>query len=190
MFRKFFVVAFLLFFLLLYSTGLVSAHASDKVYTADRFDVSAQVLANNTMRVTETEVFHFSGGTFSFVTRSLPTDNTDNINVLSASMDQQSMSEGTSSGQYEVNGGNPITVTWHFLVQPETTHTFTLNYEIDGIVQKHPQQDLIDWKPLPNQHSYPISSSTITIAYPQSAALVQQPEVDQGTANVSTTPGQ
>ncbi len=131
MLHKSVVVTFLLFFLLLASTAMASAHTRDKVYIADRFDVSAQVLPTNTLRVTETEVFHFSGGTFSFVKRELPTDNTDSINVLSASMDGQSMSEGSSTGQYEEDDGNPITVTWHFLAQPDTTHTFTLTYEIE-----------------------------------------------------------
>ena len=83
MLQKSVVVTFLLFLFLLFSAGIVSAHTSDKVYTADRFDISAQVLQTNTLRVTETEVFHFSGGTFSFVKRELPTDNIDGINVLS-----------------------------------------------------------------------------------------------------------
>ncbi len=150
----------------------------------------APITADNTLHVTETEVFHFSGGTFSFVIRELPTDNTDGINIISTSMDQQDMSQGTATGQYEVDYRNPVKITWHFLAQPESTHTFTLTYEIKGIVQKHPQQDLVDWKPLPLQHSYPISSSTINISYPQNASLMQTPEVDQGSASVSTSPGQ
>ncbi len=182
------------FFLLLLAffaiRGQAYAYSQDKVYTANRFDVAAQITSDNTLHVTETEVFHFSGGTFSFVIRELPTDNTDGINIISTSMDQQDMSQGTATGQYEVDYSNPVKITWHFLVQPKSTHTFTLTYEIKGIVQKHPQQDLIDWKPLPLQHSYPISSSTISISYPQNASLVQTPEVDQGSASVSTSPGQ
>jgi len=179
-------------FLLLsfFSTGHVQASAHDKTYSATRFDVTAHIQTNNTMQVTETEVFHFSGGTFSSVVRNLPTDNTDDVTVLEAGMDGQSMSEGTTTGHYEIKSGNPIMITWHFQAAAESTHTFTLTYQMQGIVQKQAQEDLIDWKPLPTEHPYTITSSTITIDYPSTASLRSTPEIDQGEAAISQAPGE
>ncbi|HEY4383376.1 MAG TPA: hypothetical protein VGN34_02720, partial [Ktedonobacteraceae bacterium] len=56
--------------------------------------------------------------------------------------------------------------------------------------QKQAQEDLIDWKPLPTQHPYIITSSTITIDYPSTASLRSTPEIDQGEAAISQTPGE
>jgi hypothetical protein len=171
-------------------TNHAQASANDKSYIADKFDATAQIATDNTMQVTETEVFHFSGGSFSFVSREIPTDNTDGITILSAGMDGQTMSQGSDTGQFEVDASsNPITITWHFLAQPETTHTFTLKYQIQGIIQKQSQEDLVDWKPLPDKHAYLITSSTITLNYPPTATLLRTPEIDQGEATISQATG-
>jgi hypothetical protein len=179
----------LFLFLFFFFTSHAQASANDKTYSANKFDVAAHIQTDNTMQVTETEVFHFSGGSFSTVVRDLPTDNTDGIDILGAGLDGENITEGTTTGHYEIESGNPITITWHFAGADDSTHTFTLNYRMKGIVQKQAQEDLIDWKPLPTQHQYIISSSTITIDYPGTASLRSKPEIDQGTANITQSPG-
>src|ERR1700692_3463878 len=100
MLRRFIFASLFLLLTFFVASGQGSAHTFDKIYTANKFDVNAQITSNNILHVTETEVFHFSGGTFSFVIRELPTDNTDGIDIISTSIDQQAMSQGTDTGQY------------------------------------------------------------------------------------------
>src|SRR5215472_12532537 len=157
MMRKILLALIPVFLLLLISSQQSQASAA-KSYRADEFDVSAAIASGGTMDVTETVTFRFTGGPFTFVTRQLPTDNTDGISITSASMDDQTMSEGTSAGQYEVNSGNPISIKWHFPSTADSTHTFILKYHIEGIIQKSSTDstDLLDWRPLPRSHDYTI----------------------------------
>ncbi len=190
MFRRIFLAlipAFLLFLI----CSQHSQAASAKSYSADQFNVSGAIAAGGTMDVTENVTFHFTGGPFTFVSRQLPTDNTDGISVISAGIDGQTMSEGSSPGQYEVKSGNPLSITWHFSPTSDSSHTFTLNYHIQDILQKSSTDstDLLDWKPLPLSHDYNISTSIVTITYPSSTSLVSAPEVAQGSATVSQSMG-
>ena len=186
------LVAFVPAFLLLLAFSHQSQASSAKSYSADQFNVSATIASGGTMDVTENVTFHFTGGPFTFVSRQLPTDNTDGISVTSASMDNQAMNEGSAAGEYEVTSGNPISVTWHFSSTSDSSHTFTLNYHIQGIIQKSSTDstDLLDWKPLPTSHDYSISNATVTIVYPSSTVLASAPEVYGHTATVSQSTGQ
>ena len=187
------LLAFLSAFVLVLAFSHQSQASSAKSYSADQFNVSAKIASGGTMDVTENVTFHFTGGPFTFVSRQLPTDNIDSVSVVSASIDNQTMSEGSTPGQYEVDSSNnPISVTWHFSPTSDASHTFTLNYHMEGIIQKSSTDatDLLDWMPLPTSHDYSISSSVVTITYPSSAALVSAPKVAQGTAIVSQSAGQ
>ena len=87
-------------------------------------------------------------------------------------MDDRFFSEGTESGQVEIMQDNPIQVKWHFAPTSDATHTFVLNYRVQGIVQKEQNADALYWKALPTQYDYTIRSSTITVTYPQQATLL------------------
>src|SRR5215468_4642601 len=104
MFRKIFLALVPAFLLL-----PVFSHSSQanptKSYRADQFNVSATIANGGTMDVTENVTFHFTGGPFTFVSQQLPTDNTDGISIASAGIDNQTMSEGSLAGQYEVQSG-------------------------------------------------------------------------------------
>ena len=161
-----------------------------KDYSADRFDVQITVQNDGTLLVKETVVFKFVGGPFTFVFRDIPTDKTDTIAIQSAYMDDRFFSEGTESGQVEIMQDNPIQVKWHFAPTSDATHTFVLNYRVQGIVQKEQNADALYWKALPTQYDYTIRSSTITVTYPQQATLLDSPQVRQGTAMISTVPNE
>lgn len=159
-----------------------------KDYSADRFDAQITVQNDGTLLVNETVVFKFVGGPFTFVYRDIPTDKTDNIAIQSAYMDDRLFSEGTGSGQVEIMQDNPIQVKWHFAPTSDATHTFVLNYRVQGVVQKEQNADALYWEALPTKYDYTIRSSTITVTYPQQATLLGSPQVRQGTAMISTVP--
>src|SRR5215472_6200591 len=176
------IVAFSLVMLLLAQRQAVPT----KEYSADRFDVSIAVQEGGSLIVTEAVTFKFVGGPFTFVFREIPTDKTDGISILSASMDDQTMQQGTGAGQVEIAYGNPVKVTWHFAPLSDQTHTFVLTYKVLGVFQKESDADVLNWEALPTNYDYVIRSSAIGVSYPDMAILIGTPEVVRGSAQVMT----
>jgi Predicted membrane protein (DUF2207) C-terminal domain/Predicted membrane protein (DUF2207) N-terminal domain len=179
------IVAFSLLMLLLAQRQAVPA----KDYAAERFNSSIMVREGGSLSVTETITFKFVGGPFTYVFRDIPTDKTDGIVIESASMDDQTMQQGRGTGQFEVTYGNPVKVTWHFASMTDQTHTFVLTYQVQGVVQKAQNADVLNWIALPISYAYSIRSSNITVSYPEQAVLIGTPEVVQGPAEVNTIAG-
>jgi hypothetical protein len=160
-----------------------------KTYSAEQFNQAITVQQDGSLLVKETVIFTFTGGPFTYVYRDLPTDKTDGVVVLSATMDERTMPRGTGAGQVEIATGNPVKVTWHFAPLSDQTHTFVLTYRVLGVVQKASGADLLDWEVLPTQYDYAIRSSTTVVRYPEQAALLGAPQVTSGAAQVSASPG-
>ncbi len=160
-----------------------------KTYSAERFDQAIAIQPDGSLLVEETVVFKFTGGPFTYVYRNLPTDKTDGISILSATMDERTMPKGTGAGQIEIVTGNPIKVIWHFAPLSDQTHTFVLTYRVLGVVQKARNADILNWEILPTDYDYAIRSSTATVIYPEQAVLLGPPQVTNGTAQVATNAG-
>jgi hypothetical protein len=104
--------------------------APAKEYSAERFDVSIAVQEGGSLIITEAVTFKFVGGPFTFVFRDIPTDKTDGISISSASMNGQTIQQGTGAGQIEIAYGNPVKVTWHFAPVSDQTLSFVLTYKV------------------------------------------------------------
>ena len=100
------------------------AQAQEKAYSAERFDVDMTVEEGGSLLITETVVFDFVGGPFTFVFRDLPTDQTDGVQILSASVDGLPYATGTNAGQVEIESGDPMRVTWHLEATSNATRSF------------------------------------------------------------------
>ena len=151
---------------------------AQKSYSADRFDVDVVVQEDGSLQVTETVVFNFVGGPFTFVFRELPTDHTDGIVDIVASVDGQ-------PGRVERTGRDPIRITWHLEPTSNTTRTFVLSYRVLGVVRQEDDSDLLLWQALPDEYEYAIASSTTTITYPSHLELVGSPIVQAGTTTIT-----
>ncbi len=160
-----------------------------KEYSAERFDVAIAVQEGGSLIITEAVTFKFVGGPFTFVFRDIPTDKTDGISISSASMDGQTMQQGTEAGQVEIAYGNPVKVTWHFTPVSDQTHTFVLTYKVLGVFQQESDADVLHWETVPTHYDYAIRSSTISVSYPDWAILLGTPEVVRGSAQVTTSTG-
>ncbi len=156
-----------------------------KEYRAERFDATWKVGADGALLVTETVVFRFDGGPFTFVYRELPADYSDGVEVLDARLDGQPLPRGEAAGSYEIDDGDPLKVTWHFAPTSDTTRAFELTYRVAGVVRREGGEDLLWWNFLPTDYEYPIDSATLTIIYPASAERVGAAEVRRGEAAVS-----
>jgi hypothetical protein len=163
--------------LLLWLLGSGAAPAVAKSYSAERFDCRIRLLAGGALEVTETVVFRFEDGTFTYVFREIPRRYTDAIQVRRASMDGRELPFGNQPGQVEIRRRSRLRVRWHF---PDpvsrSTHTFTLTYRVDGATRQSDAGDLLAWRALPGDHDYTIDSSTIEIELP--APLARAPAIE------------
>lgn len=186
--RTRFVVLMMIASLLLAAGAPIALGA--KSYSADRFDVDVAVQEDGSVLVTETIVFRFAGGPFTYVFRDLPTDHTDGVTVVSASLDGVTLPPGKEAGQVEIRGRNPIKVRWHFAETSDAVRTFVLTYRVLGVVRMADNADLLVWQALPDDYEYPIASSTIRVTYPKAIQRVAVPRVRAGEASVETSDGE
>lgn len=156
--------------LLLSATPALAA----KSYFAERFDVQMDIQEDGSAIVTETVEFHFSGDPFTFAFREISATETDGVTFLDASMDGLPMTQGTDPGQVEVEAGDPLKVTWHFVPTSDAAHVFTVRYRAEGIIRKGDADTLI-WRAIPEDHEYSISHSTITLTFPPEVIPLEEP---------------
>ncbi len=149
-----------------------------KDYNAERFDVQFDLQPDGSALVTETVVFRFEGGPFTYAFRDIEPTETDGVTFIAASMDGETMPLGTNAGQVEVTGSDPLKVKWHFAPTSDTTHEFAVRYRVDGVVRKL-GADTIRWRAIPQVHDYPIDRSTVTLTYPATARPIEPPTLDR-----------
>lgn len=141
--------------------------AAGKSYSADRFDVDLVVEPGGTLLVTETVLFQFSGGPYTYAFRQLDRSETDRIEIISAAMDGLELPPGMQAGQVEISdAGDPIDVRWHFAPTSDQARTFTLKYRVFGTTRLADSNDLVQWFVIPSDHEYDILSSTVTVHLP------------------------
>lgn len=174
MIRKF---SLALTIILLFSVVIVNPALAEKSYSADRFDVQIDLQENGSAIVTETVVFRFQGGDFTYVFRDIDAVETDGLTFLEASMDGVSMPQGTGAGQVEVQAGDPLKVTWHFPALTDA-HTFVVRYRAEGVIRTG-EADAFIWRAIPPEHEYPIATSTVTLTYPSRAKLLETPSLSR-----------
>lgn len=149
-----------------------------KDYRAEHLDVQFDLQADGSALVTETVIFRFEGGPFTYVFREIAATETDGVTFISAGMDGEAMPQGANAGQVEVTGGDPLNVKWHFAPTSDSTHEFIVRYRVDGVVRKL-AADTIRWRAIPPVHDYPIDRSSITLTYPETARPLEPPTLDR-----------
>lgn len=170
-------------------TARLTASAAAKSYRADRFDVDLVIEPDGRLLVTETVVFRFEGGPFTYVFRDLAFTELDDIEVIEARLDGQPLPSGTGPGQVEIRPGRPLEVTWHLPPTADATHTFTLVYRVEGAIRQLADADALFWRAIPEEHDYPIAAATITLRYPETVPLLGRPAVRGARAEIETGPG-
>lgn len=131
----------------------------EKSYSADRFDVNVAVQPDGSLAITETVVFRFVGGPFTFAYRELLTGHTDGITDIAATLDGRPLPAGDGPGQVEISGRNPLRVTWHFEPTSNSAHTFVLTYRMSGVVRQAADSDYLLYQVLPDDYEYVIGRS-------------------------------
>lgn len=161
--------------------------AAGKSYSAGRFDVDLVVEPGGTLLVTETVVFQFSGGPYTYAFRQLSRSETDRIEIISAAMDGEELQPGMQAGQVEISdAGDPIDVRWHFTPTTDQARTFTLKYRVFGATRIAGTNDLVQWFVIPSDHEYDILSSTVTVHLPVGQATTRAATLSGAAWNMET----
>ncbi len=160
-----------------------NVHAA-KSYTARSYNVDLEVQRGGVMHVSETIVFRFSGGPFTYVFRTIETNFVDGIDNIHAYIDGQELAPGTDPGRVEIVRENPVRITWHFSELSDSTHTFRLTYTVRGAVRREGGTDLLEWNALPTEYDYPIESARVRVSYPPDVPLAADPSVLRGAASI------
>ena len=166
------LVAALCLTLIMFSPAL-----AEKSYLAERYDVTIAVQPDGTLNITETIVFRFTGGPFTYVFRELAFNNLDEIDNIQASLDGQALPEGTQPGMVEISAGRPIKVTWRFAPAQDAVHEFTVTYRVRGAIRQEAAADTLIWRAIPAEHEYTINQSLIRIEYPADVQPITLPNL-------------
>jgi hypothetical protein len=165
-------VAALCLTLIIFSPAL-----AEKSYLAERFDVSIAVQPDGTLNISETIVFRFTGGPYTYVFRELAFNNLDEIENIQASLDGQALGQGTQPGQVEITTGQQTNVTWRFAPTQDSVHEFTLMYQVKGAIRQDTAADTLIWRAIPAQHEYTINNSAIHLEYPAGVLPMTSPSL-------------
>ncbi len=166
------------------------AAGAAKSYDAERFDVEWQLTEGGVLEVTETVVFRFEGGPFTYVYRDLPTAYADGVEFIGAALDGTPLPQGAQPNQVEIERGDPIVVTWHFEPTSDATRTFQLQYRVLGVIRQEGGADLFWWNALPTEYEYTIGSATVRLSYPPALQPSGPAEVRRGQAEIAQEAGQ
>lgn len=160
-----------------------------KEYMAERFEVTAAVQADGSLEVVERIVFHFTGGDFTEVFRTLPSRETDGVQVIEAQMDGRVLPRGTDVNQVEVDEGRSRTrVTWTFAPVRDGMHVFSLRYRLAGVVRHGEGEDWFQWRPFPDEFKYTIASGEARLTWPSALQPRRLPGVEGAAASTWPVP--
>lgn len=171
-----------LFTLLLAALALWPAPVqAAKSYTAERYDVRVAIQPDGALLVTESIVFRFEGGPFTYVFRDLAVRELDQIDQIEASLDGRVLPAGPDPGQAEIQAGRSVRVTWHFAPVSDAAHTFTLTYRVSGAIRQL-EADTLIWRAIPEEHAYEIASATLVLVPPAGVAPLGAPSLNRPAA--------
>ena len=162
-----------------------------KSYRAERFDVDVTLRADGVATITETVIFSFQGGPFTYAFREIPTRRTDGIEGIAVYEDGNPYTLGSGPGQYQVQRrGDDLRVTWHFAPTQNTTRTFTLSYRVTGLIRQEGGEDALRWAAIPPDHDYPVLRSRVVVRLPEAIGPLRRVEVLAGRAQFEVLAGQ
>ncbi len=149
-----------------------------KEYHAESFNVGVDIQKDASLVVTETIKFRFDGGPFTYVFRDVSRNETDDVEIMRASMDGVVFPAGAGAGQVEIQTGDPIKVTWHFAPTSDSAHEFVLRYRVLGAIRTGAADALI-WRAIPESHDYTIDQASIAVTYPLDKHPLRAPSLDR-----------
>ncbi len=164
-----------------------ASQAQAKEWRIDYLDATMDVQANGDAVIDEKVTFYFSGN-YHFVTRAIPTDNTDgltDIRVYDANGTE--LSQGDTPGTYSVSdeGGRKVVKVNFDLT--DTSATWTFHYRAKSTVQFYDPQDEFWWHVFDAETPVDIAAARVTVKIPGAVPSDQMKQVVQTGSSVDPT---
>jgi uncharacterized membrane protein len=147
-----------------------------KSVTWQRYDVDVTVQTDGSLRMVETQVIQFEGGTFTEGFAEIPIEGGTSIVDISVEEPGQSYTAGFGGDYtYQVSqSDNTIFIDWQFPPVSDETRTFIVSYTVTDAVRQYESGDKVRILAIADDFEYPIDSSTVTIHLP--ADLIDDPD--------------
>lgn len=157
------------------------ALAQVKSWGIDQMNVLLDVQRNGVVQVEETVTFTFQGS-FSYVTRAIPTGNLESLGDIEVLQDGKALPQGEGPGTWETftSGGDRI-IQINFQLT-DASATWTLRYRALGAIQHFDEGDQLVWYVFDAKTPVPIGGVNTTVRLPGEVP------VDKMTAAVDTGP--
>ncbi len=167
--RLLFLLPFALFLLFV---APQQSQAQSKSFYWERFDVDITLLENGDMRITETQVLDFSGGTFTYGYGTIYTNqkgsNDGIVNVAVSGNGVQYIQEyGNNPNTFTVNhDADDVIIKWYF--EPAIgRQQYAFSYTVKGGIFVDENGDTLSWIAIPKDHPGRVAASTVTIHLPE-----------------------
>jgi hypothetical protein len=163
---------------LLLALPATAALAQTKSFVYDQVDSDIDMRADGALDVVETMTLAYSGGQFSFVSRSIALDRLDDIRDIRLSEGQRdyvAAQAGKQPGSFVTErASDKLKITWYHDPASDTTGTFTLRYRVLGAVRVGSEADQVWWVAIFPERSVPIQRSRVALHLPAGAQLREQ----------------
>lgn len=133
------------------------------------------VFENNKTVINEQFHYEFQKGHFDHINRNLSDKKNDGIIIHSAYMDSVPFPVGLGTGQIQVDEKS---IQWNFPKKAKSNHTFSLNYQISGLIFQKDQYDIFQIYLLPPKYEYKIDTVKIDIQLNEYAGHLQGELID------------
>lgn len=157
----------LIFLAALVVAGVPRGGAQAKSYNINKVDISARLLENGGLEVTESRTYRFRGS-FSFAYRDLPVAGSVAYGDFAVSEGGRPyrLDDSQEAGTYTVtrSSGN-VRLTWYYRARDEA-RTFDLRFRIDGAVARHQDAAVLYYKFLGEEWTLPQENVTVTLTPP------------------------
>ena len=175
---------------LLVAVLVPAAQAQTKEWQISNLDVHVAVQQNGDAVVDENATFAFQGN-FHFVTRSIPTDNTDglsDIQVLQngAALPKVSATDSTPGTWSASKQGNREIIKINFDLT-DTSGTWTFHYRARSVIQFFDQGDELRWYVFDAETPVTIAAVKATVTIPGSVPANKMTEAVQADSSVKTS---
>jgi hypothetical protein len=155
-----------------------AALAQQKSFVYDRIDVQVDVHADGRLDVAETMTLAYTGGPFSFVSRSIALQRLDDIRDIQLSEGGRAYTEAQGSqqpGSFKTErSADTLKVTWYYEPTSNAARTFTLRYHVLGAVRISAEADEVWWVAIFPERSVPVQHSQVALQLPTGAQLRAQ----------------
>lgn len=161
----------LLFFVvvLLLATQTSAVWAQDKRLYWERYDVEITILPNGDFRVVETQELVFTGGSFTYGVRFIPTDYVTGISdVVVRDPDDTVYQQAYVNRPFTFSAtqvGNEFNIRYNF-PPTDDRRTVIIEYTVSGGLLYYPGGDQLVWKAVPADPEFPIRRASVTVRLP------------------------